>query len=84
MAGTPAICTTIDTRTRELCQILKIPAIDENELINFNQRSISELFNEIGFKGEEFEGTGDYLAKRYINSLNKMDINGSEELRSFL
>lgn len=82
MAGVPSICVTHDTRTRELCNALKIRSIPAR-VFEESALSIEELFYKLKFDGTEFDNNRLILAKEYINLFNSMNISPSEYLISF-
>lgn len=61
-AGVPTLCLTHDTRTRELCQRLAVPAIAVDQVQSVG---VEELFASTAFDGEAFDANRAELAARY-------------------
>lgn len=62
-AGLPAICITHDTRTRELCNVLRLPSVDCAAVKG--GIAVSELFAAHRLDGRDFEDNRSMLAKQY-------------------
>lgn len=71
-AGVPAICIAHDSRTLELCQIMKVPYVLSRDVINGVQRK--ELMNFLEFDADEFDKNRLKLKNMYINFLQGNDI----------
>jgi polysaccharide pyruvyl transferase WcaK-like protein len=59
----PTICITHDTRTRELCEIMKVPSFAAN-LVRPDS-SVKEIFAEVRLAADVFEDNRSTLAKSY-------------------
>lgn len=83
MAGVPSICITHDTRTRELCETLCVPAMPCEDFANFDQ-PINELFDCIGFDEQQFRARRSELAGYYKTMFEGVGIPTSTHLNRFL
>lgn len=67
--GIPALCITIDSRTEELCQLMKVPYVSWQQVKDGITIDLArEIFNEI-FVPEEFDQNRSELCQRYIRFL---------------
>ena len=78
-AGLPSVCITHDTRTRELCDVLKVPNIDCSTIKGFS--SVGEILNSVKFDGKIFEDNRSELGKQYISLMNEAGIGASKYLK---
>lgn len=83
MAGVPSICITHDTRTKELCDTLKITSVPSDK---FGELSLSleEMFQEFNFDGNIFDENRRYLANEYKKLLNCFDIPSTHSLEDLI
>ncbi len=78
-AGLPTVCITHDTRTRELCETMRVPSIGSNELRCLGP--VSDLFASIPFDAQAFEDNRTRLAHEYLSLVNEAGLGPSEHLR---
>lgn len=69
-AGIPAVCLIHDTRTEEMCKIMKIPYIfiDQLDLANIEDAVREKV---ISYNWHEFDENREYLRQRYGKFLNR-------------
>jgi len=75
-AGLPTVCMTHDTRTRELCSVLQVPALAAKEAKQF--RSLPEIFDHVPFDGAAFEDNRTQLAAGYGDLLRGLGLPPSD------
>jgi polysaccharide pyruvyl transferase WcaK-like protein len=80
-AEIPTICVTHDTRTRELCSVMKVPTIDCSKLSTVN--SVSDVFSAVEFEAEGFEENRSVIAASYLELLKSMSVVPSKRLLAF-
>lgn len=82
-AGLPTICITHDTRTRELCEVMKIPNISHKKILNYT--SLFDVFNSVydSFIPDEFELNRKNLAAQYIGIMNDLELDVSDVIMKF-
>ena len=66
-AGVPAVCLTHDSRTKEVCKLLKLPHLDLGELPE--RPSLSEICDLFTFDAAAFDRRRRDLAHRYVEFL---------------
>lgn len=71
-AGVPALCIAHDTRTTELCQIMRVPFVNVRDVINGIKRD--ELLKTVKFDPEEFDKNRSLLAQRFVDFLEANDL----------
>lgn len=77
-AGLPALCITHDTRTRELCEVLKVPSIDCGAVLSFS--SIADMYAARPFSGSEFEDNRTALGRQYKALVSEVGLGPSSYL----
>lgn len=78
----PTICITHDTRTRELCQVLKVPSIDCAKVRS--HESVRDMFASVRFSADEFETNRSMLAHGYMDLLRTLEIPLSGVLKRYI
>lgn len=78
-AGTPAICITHDSRTKEMCDFMSIPSLDAGQLNKFD--SVEQIVDFINFDGTEFDSRRKELAGEYVNFLESNDVSVATYLK---
>ncbi len=81
LSGTPAICLSHDTRTRELSETLFVPTITAQEFLNYD--SIADTFASIEFNGKAFEDNRTQLAGMYRYLFKELEIQPSQHLAKY-
>jgi polysaccharide pyruvyl transferase len=81
-AGVPSVCICIDSRTKELCDVLKIPNLWHEEVND--ELSVRDLFGKVRFDGLEFDDNRKYLAQLYVDLFDEYEIPASRHLRHFV
>ena len=76
----PTICITHDTRTRELCSVLKVPSIGANQVSE--NACIREIFAGTRFDAGAFEDNRSTLAAGYKTLMTEVGIGPSAYLRN--
>lgn len=72
-AGIPALCIAHDSRTKELCETMKVPHVPASEVSGGVRRDdISRLFQ---FDPDEFDSNRLFLAKEYVKFLKNNELN---------
>ncbi|MCK5917022.1 MAG: polysaccharide pyruvyl transferase family protein [Cocleimonas sp.] len=82
-AEIPSICIPHDTRTTELCNIMKIPTLSIMGK-NIMPDSVESLFSEVAFCGEEFDENRRYLAAKNADMIQQAGLKVSSHLKQFL
>jgi hypothetical protein len=77
-AKLPTLCITHDTRTRELCEVLKVPSIECTKVSGFS--SVADMFAARSFSGEAFEDNRTALGKQYKALMNEVGLGASKYL----
>lgn len=77
-AGVPAICITHDTRTRELCAVLKVPQVDCADVKG--QHGVGEMFAASVIDAQAFEDNRGMLARQYKALLEELGLGASRYL----
>lgn len=78
-AALPTVCITHDTRTRELCETLKVPNIAPGALTRFS--SVRDLFMAKKLNGAEFEANRTALAKQYVDLIETAGFTPTKYIR---
>ncbi len=78
-AELPTICITHDTRTRELCDIMKVPQVASTAIHRYS--SVSDLFEEVKFDGDLFEENRSDLAKKFLELISAAGCKASSGFR---
>lgn len=80
-AGVPAICLYIDSRTKELCEKMKIPSADANEYAHgITKADVIRILSEWNY--EEYDSNRIQLVKKFHNFLLNNKITPSNNLSS--
>lgn len=79
MSEVPSICITHDTRTRELCEALKLTSIPAR-IFGKSPLSLEEIYQNYQFDGERFDDNRRYLASEYKQLFNSLGIKPSSTL----
>ncbi|XZZ29909.1 polysaccharide pyruvyl transferase family protein [Microbulbifer sp. TRSA005] len=85
-AETPAVCITTDTRTRELCNVLKVPSVESltfSDIYNTKEKMLS-IFSEFNFSGKEFDNNRLRLANIYWDVFKSLDVKVSKNFKCFI
>ena len=69
-AGVPAVCLTHDSRTKEMCETMKIPHIDMHQL-DLENLSLEDILKQFSFDPREFDENRKSLARKYVHFLNE-------------
>lgn len=77
-AGLPTLCITHDTRTRELCEVLRVPSVDCSAVKDFS--SIADMYAARSFNAAEFEGNRTALGRQYKALMNEIGLGSSSYL----
>ena len=78
-AALPTVCITHDTRTRELCETLKVPNLAPGALTRFS--SVRDLFMAKKLNGAEFEANRTALAKQYVDLIETAGFTPTKYIR---
>lgn len=78
-AGTPGICITHDSRTKEMCDFMSIPSLSADDLIKFD--SVEQVVDFINFDGNAFDSRRRELAGEYVHFLESNEVNVSPYLK---
>lgn len=81
-AEIPSICVPHDARTRELCDIMKIPAINAAEYNT--DESVEDLFSHVAIDAEEFDENRRVLARKNAEMIKQSGMKISAHLNAFL
>jgi polysaccharide pyruvyl transferase WcaK-like protein len=81
-SGIPALCVCHDTRTRELAERMKLPALEIATFIEARYE-IKRLFAATKFDGAAFDRTRQEAASEYIALFNELGLKPSPHLQSF-
>ena len=77
--GIPALCIVHDSRTKELCETMKIPNVEASTIINgISRNNLKEYFN---FDPDAFDLNRLELAKKYVDFMSSNGLNLSSKLR---
>lgn len=81
-ATTPTICITHDSRTKELCNVMKIPSTPCESISK--EHTIDELFDNISIDANVFDENRRALAKQYQSLLHDSGATQSNHLNKIL
>ncbi len=81
-AEIPSICIPHDTRTRELCHIMKIPALLLDQEVM--PKSVDAMFSEVHFNAEIFDENRRDLAIKNADMIQQVGLKISPHLKQFL
>lgn len=81
-SGLPALCICHDTRTRELAERMKLPALEVQAFIE-GRYEIKRLFSATGFDGAAFDQNRRDIAQEYINLIEEIGLTPSAHLLAF-
>ena len=77
-ATVPTVCITHDSRTEELCNVMKVPSVSCKLLSN--EITIDEVFDQINFNANNFNENRKYRAQQYKELLESVEIPLSRHL----
>lgn len=78
--GIPGLCIAHDSRTQELCEMMRVPWVAPNEIgSSLTRRDLATLFR---FDPDEFDRNRIELAKRHVDFISSNLLAPSEQLRS--
>lgn len=79
--GIPALCIVHDSRTHELCEVMKIPYILASKLPKVSSKD--DLLDLFQFDADEFDSNRSMLADRYLGYLRSNGLQISKHLEEF-
>lgn len=79
-AGTPAICITHDSRTKEMCDFMAIPSLSAEDLGKLD--SVDQVVDFINFDGNAFDNRRRELAGEYVYFFESNEVGVSAYLKS--
>jgi len=82
-AGIPAVCVVHDTRTKELAERLKLPALTLQKFIE-TRYDIFRMFAATSFDGVAFDIERRRIAEEYVSLIRELKLTPSDHLLSFL
>jgi hypothetical protein len=82
-AGVPGLCVWHDTRTRELCERLRLPHLQVRQFVE-TRYAVRDMFAAAGFDGAAFDANRREIAAGYAGVLAEAGLRPSAHLRSFL
>lgn len=76
------ICISIDSRVKELCDVLCIPYINQKDFVGLED--YKKLWSEVKFDGKGFDKNRKELAQKYIDLFEENNIQPKESLLKFI
>ena len=81
-ATVPTVCITHDTRTEELCKVMKVPSISCKEISKEN--TIDEVFDQVSFDPAEFNDNRRNRAKQFKELIGAAGLASSKHLEKLI